>query len=39
MSLQFFDLATVPATPWKNGGGSTRELACWPLGAGMDAFG
>ena len=39
MSLQFFDLATVPATPWKNGGGSTRELACWPPGAGMDAFG
>lgn len=39
MSLHFFDLAAVPATPWKNGGGSTRELACWPPGAGMDTFG
>ena len=39
MSLEFFDLASVPPTPWKNGGGSTRELACWPPGAGMDSFG
>ena len=41
--LHHFDLATVPATPWKNGGGSTRELACWPpsagAGADMDNFG
>lgn len=36
--LQFFDLASTPAVPWKNGGGSTRELACWPQGAGMDGF-
>jgi environmental stress-induced protein Ves len=34
----FFDLATIPGTPWKNGGGSTQELACWPPGAGMDTF-
>lgn len=26
------------ATPWKNGGGVTRELAAWPPGAGLDAF-
>lgn len=26
------------ATPWKNGGGVTREVAAWPPGAGMDAF-
>ena len=43
MTLEFFDLANVPATPWKNGGGSTRELACWPpataAASGMDSFG
>ena len=43
MTLEFFDLANVPATPWKNGGGSTRELACWPpasaAAGGMDSFG
>ena len=42
MTLEFFDLANVPATPWKNGGGSTRELACWPpataAAGGMDSF-
>jgi environmental stress-induced protein Ves len=26
------------ATPWKNSGGVTREVAAWPPGAGMDAF-
>ena len=38
-AVHWFDLRTVPATPWKNGGGSTRELVCWPPGAGTDAFG
>lgn len=38
-AVHWFDLRTVPATPWKNGGGSTRELVCWPPGAGSDAFG
>ncbi|CAB5681775.1 Various environmental stresses-induced protein [Delftia tsuruhatensis] len=33
-----FDLNQIAASPWKNGGGSTREIACWPPGAGMDAF-
>jgi environmental stress-induced protein Ves len=26
------------AAPWRNGGGVTREVAAFPLGAGMDAF-
>lgn len=29
-------LADVPPTPWRNGGGSTRELLAWPLGQGAD---
>nr|WP_315431454.1 HutD family protein [uncultured Albidiferax sp.] len=33
-----FDSATLPATPWKNGGGTTREIVCQPAGAGMDSF-
>ena len=24
---------TVPPTPWRNGGGSTRELLAWPAGS------
>ncbi|APW42089.1 HutD family protein [Rhodoferax saidenbachensis] len=36
--LHRFDIATLPATPWKNGGGSTREIVCRPEGAGMDGF-
>ena len=36
--MQFLDLAATSSVPWKNGGGSTRELACWPPGAGMDSF-
>ncbi len=36
--LQRFDITTLPATPWKNGGGSTREIVCRPAGAGMDGF-
>lgn len=38
MSLTLFDLAALPATPWKNGGGATREIVCQPPGAGMDSF-
>lgn len=38
MMLHFFDTATVAATPWRNGGGTTRELACFPAGAAMDSF-
>ncbi|MBN8750298.1 MAG: HutD family protein [Variovorax sp.] len=36
--LQRFDVAQLPAAPWKNGGGSTCEVACWPVGAGFEAF-
>jgi hypothetical protein len=31
MSWNVVQLADVPATAWKNGGGVTRELAVWPL--------
>lgn len=24
--------------PWKNGGGITEEIACWPTGAGLGSF-
>ena len=34
-----FSRASLPATPWKNGGGTTREVASWPQGAGLDSFG
>ena len=26
------------ATPWKNGGGVTREIAAWPVGSGLEDF-
>ncbi|MDA7419063.1 HutD family protein [Xenophilus arseniciresistens] len=35
---QRFAVDALPATPWKNGGGSTREIACWPQGAGFEGF-
>ena len=38
MALQHVDLGKVAVTPWKNGGGATRELACSPLGADMAHF-
>lgn len=38
-TLHRFDLDRLPATPWKNGGGRTREIACWPPGAGLEDFG
>lgn len=34
-TLPFADML---ATPWKNGGGLTREIAAFPPGAGMDTF-
>ena len=36
MKLISFD--ELVATPWKNGGGVTRELACYPAGAALDDF-
>ena len=32
--LQFVPLAGVAATPWKNGGGLTRDLLLWPPASG-----
>lgn len=37
--LQSFDLNQITPSRWKNGGGSTREIACFPHGANMDSFG
>lgn len=39
MGLHRFQCDQLAVTPWKNGGGSTREIACWPQGAGMGDFG
>lgn len=39
MSVQPFTLAGLRPTPWKNGGGHTREVVCQPPGADMDGFG
>jgi uncharacterized protein len=36
--LQRFSIADLSATPWKNGGGSTREIVCRPEGADVDGF-
>ena len=36
--MRYFSCATLPETPWKNGGGSTREIVSWPLDAGLDDF-
>lgn len=36
--LQRFAIDDLIPTPWKNGGGSTREIVCRPHGAGMDRF-
>ncbi len=33
-----FTLDGLPATPWKNGGGTTRQVLSWPPGAGLDDF-
>lgn len=32
------DVHALPARPWKNGGGVTREIVVAPRGAGLDAF-
>lgn len=38
MTLHFFERAQLPASPWKNGGGVTREIACHPPSANMQDF-
>ena len=37
--MRLLPAADRVATPWKNGGGVTREIAAFPPGAGMDGFG
>ena len=39
MSLHPFKRATLSDSVWKNGGGSTCEIACFPQGAGLADFG
>lgn len=36
--LRFIRAAELRASPWKNGGGITREIAIHPAAAGMDDF-
>lgn len=38
MTVHRFDVQDLPATPWKNGGGVTREIVCQPPGAVMGEF-
>lgn len=38
MSIRRFDLANAKHMPWKNGTGSTAQLAISPEGAGLDDF-
>ena len=38
MSVTRLRHADRPATPWKNGGGVTREIAAWPPGAPLTDF-
>jgi environmental stress-induced protein Ves len=33
MPLQHFSIHKIPQTPWKNGGGLSREIMTWPVGA------
>lgn len=37
-AAQRFDLRTLPSQRWKNGAGTTREIAVEPAGAGTDDF-
>lgn len=39
MTLQRFSVATLLSKPWKNGGGRTREIACWPPSSALGDFG
>ena len=38
MPITLLPAAGRPEVPWRNGGGTTREIACHPPGAGTDAF-
>ncbi|MBS0975889.1 HutD/Ves family protein, partial [Serratia rubidaea] len=37
MQINRFDFASLPVSPWRNGGGETREIVCQPAeGANFD---
>jgi len=36
--IRRFDVADLPVSPWRNGGGETREIAAWPPFGEPDAF-
>ena len=38
MVMRYFDLQTLPAMTWKNGGGVTREIVREPAGSSLDDF-
>jgi uncharacterized protein len=38
MEVHRFSVTKLPAMPWKNGGGVTREIACVPAGAALEDF-
>lgn len=38
MALHAFRLADLVATPWRNGGGTTREIVSLPAEAGFETF-
>lgn len=38
MAIHHFDIAALAASPWKNGGGNTREIVCSPAGADTNRF-
>jgi len=38
MPIQIIRPAQYKVMPWKNGGGTTTEIAAWPPGAGVDDF-
>ena len=33
-----FDLNDIAPVSWKNGGGTTREIACWPINSNIETF-
>lgn len=37
-SLRLLNVSSLPVQPWKNGGGTTREIQCHPPQAGYDTF-
>ncbi|XAH23928.1 HutD family protein [Xylophilus sp. GW821-FHT01B05] len=37
--VQRFSRTSLPVTPWKNGGGTTQEIASWPQSVALDGSG